>query len=102
SIKLGAKTPLELLDQSDKALYGAKRGGRNRVVSWEDIRNEGEITQRPSQVEAVAAADAQGKAPILFSAVSALMSALAYRDKATAEHSQRVADLCVMAADGLI
>src|SRR5207248_2882284 len=26
----------------------------------------------------------------------------AYRDKATAEHSQRVADLCVLAADGLI
>src|SRR5258705_3512681 len=32
SIKLGAKTPLELLDQADKALYGAKRGGRNCAV----------------------------------------------------------------------
>src|SRR5207245_2742340 len=69
---------------------------------WEQVRTEGEITERPSQVEAVAAADAQNKAPILFSAVSALMSALSYRDKPTAEHSQRVADLCVMTAENLI
>jgi diguanylate cyclase (GGDEF)-like protein/putative nucleotidyltransferase with HDIG domain len=102
SIRLGAKAPLELLDQADKALYGAKRSGRNRVCGWDEVHTEGEIAARPSQVEAIAAADAQSKAPILFSAVSALMSALAYRDKATAEHSQRVADLCVMTAENLI
>jgi diguanylate cyclase (GGDEF)-like protein/putative nucleotidyltransferase with HDIG domain/PAS domain S-box-containing protein len=102
SITLGAHTPLELLDQADKSLYGAKRGGRNRVASWDQVRNEGEIADRPNQVEAIAAADAQAKAPILFSAVSALMSALAYRDKGTAAHSQRVADLCVAASANLI
>ncbi len=102
AMSLGGHTPLELLDQSDKALYGAKRGGRNRVVGWDQIRDEGEINERPSTPETAAAADAQSKAPILFSAVSALMSALAYRDKATAEHSQRVADLCVATANGLV
>ena len=39
---------------------------------------------------------------IPFEAVTALVSALAYRDRATAEHSRRVADLCVMAAAGLL
>jgi putative nucleotidyltransferase with HDIG domain len=34
--------------------------------------------------------------------VTALMSALAHRDAATAEHSQRVADLCVSTAKGLM
>src|SRR4051812_41586600 len=38
--------------------------------------------------------------PIPFHAVTALMSALAHRDSATAEHSQRVADLCIATAKG--
>jgi putative nucleotidyltransferase with HDIG domain len=40
--------------------------------------------------------------PIPFHAVTALMSALAHRDAATAEHSQRVADLCIATAKGLM
>ena len=51
------------------------------------------LSRLRSTTPADANADATAKAPILFSAVSALMSALAYRDKATAEHSQRVARL---------
>ena len=40
--------------------------------------------------------------PIPFHAVTALVSALAYRHLDTAEHSRRVADLCVMCCEGLI
>ena len=39
---------------------------------------------------------------IPFHAVTALISALAYRDQTTAEHSRRVADLCVATAEGLL
>ena len=35
-------------------------------------------------------------------AVTALFSALAYRHADTAEHSRRVADLCVAAVNGLV
>ena len=33
AVSLGAQTPLELIDQADKALYAAKEGGRNCVMA---------------------------------------------------------------------
>lgn len=98
---LGAFSPQELLDQADKCLYVAKQTGRNRVVSFDAVPKDLVIDQAKT---ARAKPEARGavEQPIPFHAVVALTSALAYRDLTTAEHSRRVADLCVNLADGLM
>ena len=98
---LGAQEPRELLDEADKALYASKRSGRNRSTSWKELpanfRIDEGTTGRGDPVDG-----ADQDVPIPFHAVTALTSALAYRDTHTAEHSRRVADLCVLAATGLM
>src|SRR5256885_934106 len=108
SIELGAQTPQSLIDEADKALYAAKQTGRNRVVRWDRMPADMEAEKLAAAAVAseLAGDAAHGAAPapqagpptIPFGAVTALMSALRYRDAATAAHTQRVADLCVMLA----
>lgn len=92
-------SPQSLLDRADKCLYVAKRNGRNRVINANNVADEIEASEealsREKPVEDMTAA-------LPYQAVTALISALAYRDASTAAHCRRVADLCVTIGHGLL
>lgn len=99
SSTLGADNPQEMLQQADKSLYIAKRNGRNQSIRWDQAERypaieEAVITHTPLP-ETIGTS-----VSIPFHAVSALLSTLTYRDSSTAEHSIRVADLCVLMGSG--
>jgi diguanylate cyclase (GGDEF)-like protein/putative nucleotidyltransferase with HDIG domain len=79
-----------LLDQADQCLYSAKHNGRNCVVRFDECDNNVLEQEAPQESE-----PQEGSPEIHYTAVSGLLSALAFRCPATADHSTRVADLCV-------
>ena len=79
-----------MIDQADKALYFSKHNGRNRVTQYCDLPADFTVAAKKKSPETPATVT-----EIPFHAVTALLSALLYRDSRTADHSRRVADLAV-------
>ena len=102
SLELRPESMEELLDQADQGLYAAKRLGRNRVIRFDTIPDDLPMDTEGRKPRDHSHDAAAVSVPIPFPAVTALISALAYRDSATAEHSRRVADLCAMMAEGIV
>jgi diguanylate cyclase (GGDEF)-like protein len=98
----------EMLDRADRALYTAKRMGRDRVCRWGDAPAAAvpePIEQLPissSVLDGISLSLALLKDHGMRSSFLALTSALAHRNRATAVHSRRVGDLCLLAAPGLL
>jgi diguanylate cyclase (GGDEF)-like protein/PAS domain S-box-containing protein len=101
ALTLGATEARELLEQADQGLYASKRLGRDRVTAWNQIP-AGLEPEKVAPTSRRKNDESEQAVPIPFHAVAALTSALAYRDTLTAEHSRRVADLCVATARGLV
>jgi diguanylate cyclase (GGDEF)-like protein/PAS domain S-box-containing protein len=97
STENGAKHPQELLEEADRAMYLSKKTGRNRVTIWNSATTSNEDRKDDLGMRPNTSALHSG---IPIQAVNALMSALIFRDPITAEHSRRVADLCVLAGRG--
>lgn len=97
-LRFGAAEIQDLINQADECLYVAKRGGRNQSVLYDPDRISVLIEDEPQTAD-IAEPDL---ARLSFTTVNALLSALAHRDPGTAEHSRRVANLCVKSAQGLL
>ena len=99
---LGAESPQDMLDQADKCLYVAKRNGRNQVIRFDNVPDDVVVDESRISHTKPISIDEESRASIPFAAVSALLSALSFRDHQTGMHSTRVSAYAAMLAQQLM
>ena len=99
---LGAANPQAMLDQADQCLYVAKRNGRNRVVRFDTVPTKLLIDGTDQSRKPYHGPGPSNAAAIPYSAVSALVSALSFRDHETAAHSMRVSNYAASLAQRVL
>ncbi len=99
---LGAEDPQGLLDQADQCLYVAKRNGRNQVVRFDTVPRDLVVDESKLSREKLQVEQDRVLPSIPYAAVTALLSALTYRDAQTGAHSTRVSNFAAMLAQRLL
>jgi diguanylate cyclase (GGDEF)-like protein/putative nucleotidyltransferase with HDIG domain/PAS domain S-box-containing protein len=101
-LSAGANDIQEMLDKADRSLYAAKRTGRNRVVRFDHLEDMDVPDHDADGRSSGPPVESSDEVTIPYRVVTALLSAMAFRDRGTAEHGRRVADLCVLLAEDLV
>ena len=98
---LGAPDPQAMLDQADKCLYVAKRNGRNQVVRFDTV--PADLIVDESKIHRNKPAEQISRDSIIpYPAVTALLSALTFRDHETGVHSHRVSAYAAVLAQRVL
>lgn len=97
-----AAEPQVLINQADACLYVAKRSGRNRVVCYDPSMEDLDTEADQPRIDKYAPVKKQEVLSPSSPPVRSLLSALAFRDADTAEHSRRVANHCVRTGKGFL
>jgi diguanylate cyclase (GGDEF)-like protein/PAS domain S-box-containing protein len=97
----GAPTIGAQIEQADQGLYAAKHSGRNAVRTWSPELEEQAKEEDRKKAEKLAASNVEDH-PISYHAVVSLNATLKQRFPMIVEHSNRVAEICVAMARGLL
>ncbi len=97
----GAPNLQALIEQSDRALYAAKHGGRNAVRCWTAQMEADAIEAEKKKAIKLSSIEIE-EHPISYHSVVTLNAAMSLRAPQLTAHAHRVAEMCVALARGLM